>query len=150
IEEAQLLAFLRPDSVRTALPAGRLQYLVGLLDVEFPLRILRAISRGIIEDIAGHNAGSAVDVLLDRRAIHQERKRLAYRRIGKLRMPGLGARALAIDLGPGIGTVELDIFDAAALVDADTPFAGLLQALQDLVLDLRVPRIIVLAGLQDG
>ena len=65
-------------------------------------------------------------------------------------MPGLRTRALAVDLGPGIGAVELDVLHAAALVYLDAPPTGLLQSLQDLVLDLGVPRIVILAGLQHG
>ena len=50
----------------------------------------------------------------DRVAVDQQGERLAHRRIGQDRMLGLEARALAVDLGPRIGGVELDVLDAAA------------------------------------
>ena len=65
-------------------------------------------------------------------------------------MLGLEARALAVDLGPRIGGVELDVLDAAALAEDDAALAALLQAQQDLVLDLQVPGEVELAGLQHG
>ena len=64
------------------------------------------------------------------------------------RMLGLEARALAVDLGPRIGGVELDVLDVAAGRDVDLALAALLQALKDLVLDLHVPGEVVFAGLQ--
>ena len=60
----------------------------------------------------------------------------------------LEAGALAVDLGPGIGVVELHVLDAAAGRDDDVALAALLQPLEDLVLDLQVPGEVVLAGLQ--
>src|SRR5260370_9643305 len=65
-------------------------------------------------------------------------------------MPGLRTRALAVDLSPWIGAVDLDVLHVAAPIDLNAPFARFLQALQDLVLDLDVPRKIVLGGLQHG
>jgi hypothetical protein len=62
---------------------------------------------------------------------------------------GLRARALAVDLVPGIRVVELDVLDVAGQGDVDSALAALLQALQDVVLDLHVPRVVVLAGLED-
>src|ERR1700726_49233 len=65
-------------------------------------------------------------------------------------MLGLHTRALAVDLGPWIGAVELDVLDGAPRIDHDMASAALLQPLEDLVLDLDVPGVIVLAGLQHG
>src|SRR6266568_7178806 len=64
-------------------------------------------------------------------------------------MLGLHARALAVDLGPWIGRVELDVLDEAAGRDAGASLAALFEPHQDLVLDLHVPRIVVFAGLND-
>src|SRR5215470_8746039 len=82
-------------------------------------------------------------VVLDR-----ERQGLAHRRIGQDRMLGLEAGTLAVDLGPGIGGVELDVLDAAAFAEDHAALAALLQAREDLVLDLHVPAEVELAGLQ--
>ncbi len=60
----------------------------------------------------------------------------------------LEARALAVDLGPGVGVVELQVLDAAAGRDDDAALAALLQPHEDLVLDLEIPGEVVLAGLQ--
>src|SRR5262247_4032267 len=63
-------------------------------------------------------------------------------------MLGLDARTLAVDLGPGVGAVELDVLDIAALRYLDTPLTALLEPLEDLVFDLHVPGVVVLAGLK--
>src|SRR4029453_4153057 len=52
--------------------------------------------------------------------------------------------------GPWIGAVELDVLDVAARGDFDAPTPAFLQTLKDLVLNLQVPRVVVLAGLQHG
>src|SRR5262245_49318177 len=65
-------------------------------------------------------------------------------------MLGLHAGTLAVDLGPGIGAVELDVLDVAAWRYLDTPLAALLEPLEDLVFDLHVPGVVVLAGLNDS
>ena len=64
-------------------------------------------------------------------------------------MMRLRAGALAIDLRPGIGAVELNVFDPAAPQDVDAALgiAAVFQFDEDLVLDLHVPGIVVLAGL---
>src|SRR5262249_6247296 len=61
----------------------------------------------------------------------------------------LGARALAVDLGPRIGAVDLDVLDPAALHDLSASFgvAGVFEFDKDFVLDLHIPGIVVLAGL---
>ena len=60
-DELELLAVLGPDAVGPLLPAGSLQDLVRLLDVELPLRVLRAEALGVVEEVAGGDAGAAVD-----------------------------------------------------------------------------------------
>src|SRR6185503_12813965 len=111
--------------------------------------VRRAEALGIVEEVAGRDAGAPVDVLLDGAAVDQEGERLPHRRIGQQRMPGLHARSLAVDLGPGIGAVELDVLDGtAARIELDMAVSALLEPPQDAVLDLHLPRIVVLAGLQ--
>src|SRR6202011_1151453 len=113
VDEAQLLAVLGADAVRSTLPAGRVENLIGFLDVEFPFGVLGAVLLGIVEKIAGGDAGSTVDVVLHRLTVDQQRERLPHSGVGQDRMLGLGARTLAVDLGPGIGVVELDVLDSA-------------------------------------
>ena len=64
-------------------------------------------------------------------------------------MLGLGAGALAVDLGPGIGVVDLDMLDIAAREDLRSAarLAVVFEPHEDLVLDLHVPGVIVFAGL---
>ena len=79
---------------------------------------------------------------------------IAWRTAGSLeqRMLGLDARALAVDLGPGIGAIELDMLDIAAGNDLDAALgaAACFQPHEDLVLDLQVPGVVVFAGLNHG
>jgi len=49
-------------------------------------------------------------------------------------MLGLDTGPFAVDLGPGIGAIELDVLDVAAGRDDRHPFAILLEALQDFIL----------------
>ena len=63
-------------------------------------------------------------------------------------MRGLEAGPLAVHLAPGIGEVELDVLDAAGRIDLGAALAALLEAAEDVVLDLHVPGEVVLAGLQ--
>ena len=53
-------------------------------------------------------------------------------------MLGLDTRTFAVDLGPGIGAVELDVFDVAAAKDlgAAAGTAAGFEFEEDLVLDL--------------
>src|SRR5262244_620991 len=64
----------------------------------------------------------------------------------------LRVRALAIDLGPGIGIIDLYVLDRPAWhnLDAAPGIAAVFQPEKDFVLDLHVPRIVVLAGLDHG
>ncbi len=65
-------------------------------------------------------------------------------------MRRLDAGALAVDLGPGVGEVALHVLDAASDPEVDAPFSRLLQAKQDVVLDLHVPGVVELARLEHG
>jgi len=65
-------------------------------------------------------------------------------------MLGLDTGPFAVDLGPGIGAIEPDVLDVAAGRDDRHPFAILLEALQDFILYLHIPGVIVLPGLDDG
>src|SRR6516162_5869604 len=62
----------------------------------------------------------------------------------------LCAGALAINLGPRISAVELDVLDIRALYQLDAAFraAAAFQSGEDLILDLHVPRKVVFAGLK--
>src|SRR6266545_3258798 len=62
----------------------------------------------------------------------------------------LDARPLPIDLAPGVGEVALDVLDVAGRDDLRAALAALLEALEDVVLDLDVPGEVVLAGLEHG
>ena len=65
-------------------------------------------------------------------------------------MRGLDAGALTVHVFVGVGEVALDVLDVAAGHDVGLALAALLQALEDLVLDLHVPGVVELAGLDDG
>src|SRR5690242_8775307 len=86
---------------------------------------------------------------LYRGAVHKQAQRAPDRRIAEQRMFCFGARALALDLGPRIGAVELYVLDIAAGHDLDTApgVAAVFESEEDLVLDLQVPRVVVFAGL---
>src|SRR5205823_10154465 len=117
---------------------------------ELPFRVLGTEALRVVEKIPGGDACAPIDVLLHRGAIDQHAKRLLDSRIGEKRMLGLRAGPLAIDLGPGIGAIDLYMLDVAAGRDDDVALAALLQSLKDLVLDLHVPGKVVLAGLDHG
>src|SRR5207249_793630 len=142
--ELELLAVLGADAVGAALPACGLEDLVGLLDVELPLRVLRDEPRRRVHEIGGGDAGAPVDLLLYRAAVDQEIERLAHGEIAQDRVLGLDRRPLAVDLRPRIGEVELDVLDVPAGDDVGAALAALLPALQDLVLDLHVPGVVEL------
>src|SRR5690348_15327307 len=81
------------------------------------MRVLRDEFRRVIDEIRRSDAGAAVDVLLDGVAVDEQRERLPHRRIAEQRMLGLRARALALDIRPWIGVVDLDVLDIAARED---------------------------------
>ena len=72
VDELQLLAVLRPDAVRPLLPAGLLEQLVRLVDVELPLHRLRPEALRVVEEVRRRDAGAAVDVILHRLAVDQQ------------------------------------------------------------------------------
>src|SRR5262245_14093464 len=65
-------------------------------------------------------------------------------------MGRLHARALPIDLLPRIGEVALNVLDVAAGHYVHATAAAPLETVEDIVLDLEIPRVVVLPGLQDG
>ena len=91
--------------------------------VFFETNLLRSV-----DEVGGIDAGAAVDVLVHRGAIDQQVERLPHRRIGQERMLRLEAGALAVDLGPRIGVVELDVLDVAAGHDLGVALAARLRA----------------------
>ena len=91
VHELELLAVLGADAVGAALPARGLEELVGLLDVELPLRVLRDEPRRRVHEIGGGDAGAPVDLLLYRAAVDQEIERLAHGEIAQDRVLGLVA-----------------------------------------------------------
>ena len=152
VNELQLFAVLGPDTVRPLLPAGLFQQLVGLVDVKLPMRVLRDEFWRVVDEIPGRGPGASVDVLLHRVAIDQQFQRLLDRGIAEQRVFGFGAGAFAVDFGPGVGAVDLDVFDVAARRDLGPApgLAAILEPDQDFVLDLHIPGVIVFAGLGDG
>src|SRR5262249_5929723 len=68
-EHAQALAILDPDAVGSALPARVVEDLRGFLDAEFPAGVLRPEMRRRVQVVRCRLAETAVDLLLDRRAI---------------------------------------------------------------------------------
>src|SRR5207248_1080205 len=76
--------------------------------------------------------------------------RLADGEIREERMSRLDRRLLALYLRPGVGLVELDVLDVATEGGVDAALAALLQALEDVVLHLHVPGVVVLARLEHG
>ena len=63
-------------------------------------------------------------------------------------MDRLDARALAIDLSPRIGLIELDVFGIGRAADDDSPLAARLEPAQDLVFHRETPGVVVLSGLE--
>src|SRR4030095_9047922 len=139
-----------PDTSVPSLPATRIQHLARLVHIELPARVARVEARGGIEEIGGGLGAAAVDLLLDGSAVYQQVQRLANGRVTEKRMRGLETRPLAIDFFPRVGLVELNVFGIARGPDLDPPFAALLKASEDVVLDLQVPGVVVFAGLEHG
>src|SRR5229473_805359 len=78
--ELQRLAVLGANAVGALLPAGGLENLVGLLDVEFEFGIFRPDAFRAVQEVCGGATGAAVDEFLDRGAIDQQVEGLAHRR----------------------------------------------------------------------
>src|SRR5262249_55062084 len=125
------------------------QQLVRPVYVELPFRVLRDEAFGIVEKIPGRDRGASIDVSLDRGAIDEQTERLPDGRIAEQWMFRLGAGMLAIDLGPRVGDVDLDVLYPAALDDLGAPsgVTGVFEFDEDLVLDLHVPSVVVLTCL---
>ena len=62
---------------------------------------------------------------------------------------GFDAGTFAVNLDPGVGTVELNMLDVAGWRDRDLPLAALLKPLQDLILNLHLPGVVVFAALNE-
>ncbi len=149
IDELHLLAVLLADAVSASLPSSGIENLIGSLDVEFELRVRRTESRGRVEKIAGRSPGASVDEVLHALAIGEQRHRPTHLGVAERKVLGLDARAFAVDLVPRIRDAQLHKLDVSAGYDVGAPLAASLHSLQHLILDLQVPRIVVLAGLQD-
>ena len=65
-------------------------------------------------------------------------------------MFALDVGPLTVHFGPGVRRIDLDVLDVAARRDGGGAFAALLHALEDIVLDLHVPGVVVLCGLDHG
>ena len=74
VDELQLLAVLLADAVGALLPARLLEDVVGLVDVELELGVLGAEALRIVDEVRRGDAGAAVDVLLDRILVDQQRR----------------------------------------------------------------------------
>ena len=85
---------------------------------------------------------------MDGRPVYQKVQRLADFWIGQERMGRPGTGALAIHLGPRIREVALDVLHAPGHPDVYPSLAPLLEPTQDVVLDLHVPGVVVLACLE--
>ena len=149
--QLQFLPVLRTDAVPSALPAGLVQQLVCLGDIELPRRVLRDEALRVVDEVSGCAAGAPVDMRLHRSAIDEQTECPAHSGIAEQRVLCLQTRAFAVDLGQRIGVVELDMLDIAARRDLDSASgaASGFQPEEALVLDLHVPCIVVFAGLDD-
>src|SRR5262249_57794897 len=103
------------------LPARGFQDLGGFVDVELPLRVLRPESRGGVDEVGGGDARAPVDLFLYGSTIEEQVQRPPHRLVAQDWMLGLGRRALAGDLGPRIGGVDLDVLDVATGGYLDAP-----------------------------
>jgi hypothetical protein len=131
----ETLAVARPHSVGSPLPSARVEELIGLVDAELPPDVLRAESLGGVEKVPGGLSEAAENLLLDGGAIDEDGERPPHERIGEEGMHRLDARPLAVDVGPRIGLVQLDVSDSPSETDGHPPLAALLEALQHVVLD---------------
>src|SRR5262249_32744096 len=145
VHHAELAAALFADAVGPASPPGALEERVRPVDVELPARVLRVDARGCVEEVRRGPALPPVDLLLHGRAVGEEVEGAPDGEVGEERMGGLEARPLAVDLLPRVRLVALDVLDPARGEDLDAPLAVLLHALEDLVLHLHVPAVVVLA-----
>ncbi len=150
VDELQLLAALFPNAVAAFFPACRFKQRIGLVNVEFPCRVRRAEARRIVDEIARSDAGTTVDEFLNALAIGKQRHGLTHSRIAEREMFALDAAPFAVDLGERIGRVELDELYVTAWHDVHFALAARFHALEHFVLNLQVPRVVVLARLQYG
>src|SRR5712691_2956979 len=142
---------LHADAVAPPLPAGLLEQLGGLIEIELPAGVGRLKRLRAIEDVAGRLAGSAVELLGDGATINGQRKGLPYPEVGEKGMGHLHTAALAIDFGPGVRAIELNVLDECARCDVKPALAPLLpQPFHDILIHLNVPGEVELPGLEHG
>src|SRR5262245_30166275 len=95
---------------------------------------------GSVKNVAGELAGRAIELLSDSSAIHSRRKGQAHLVVGEKRMWHLDAAALALHLGPGVRTIEIDVLDTRAGEHPKRTLTPLLcQPLPNILLNLGVP-----------
>ena len=124
------LSFLGRGSEKTvipAFPAGLLQQLGGLVEIELPMGIGRLKLLGGIEDIAGELGGSTIELLGDGTPIDSHRIGLPHSEIGKKGMGHLHAAALALDLRSGVRAIDLNVLEHYARSDMKRALAPLLR-----------------------
>src|SRR5258706_351017 len=95
-------------------PAGALEQLGGPLRVELPPRVGRPEARRGDEEVGRRLSLAPVDLGPDGLAVHQEREGLPDFGAGQEGVARFCAGALAVDLAPRVGEVELDELRAAA------------------------------------
>src|SRR5262249_50557441 len=113
-DELQPLAILAADAIGSALPARSIEQLAGLVDIELPVGIFGNEALRRIDVISRRSSAAPVNMGLHRGAVDEETQRLADRRIAEQRVPSLRIGALAVDLGPRVAAVELDVLDIGA------------------------------------
>src|SRR5690606_26291207 len=148
--EAQLQVVLLAD-VALHDPASVVEDAGGLLEIVFPRGVGAVEGLEAGQDVRGGGLALPVEALGNEVTRNGERDRLANGLVGQGRVRRVHLGALAVDLGPGVGELEVEALDRRATLDDD--FAGGVvgyEAVEDLRLDLQVPGVVVLAGLEDG
>ena len=154
IHEAHLDAGLFTNAVRATRPASFVEQLIRLGDVELADvhvgGVLRSdrVRRG--HDVAGRLTRRAIQLFRDRLAVDGHRQCLTHLQVGQERVlrGRLGARA--IGFGVRVGKVDQEALDVRADCRCELAAPALHQLIQDLRLDLQVPRVVGLTRLEDG
>src|SRR5262249_12239304 len=108
--ELQLFGILGPDAVASAFPARPVEQLVRFVDTELPVSLLRSKTLGRVDEIRCGGSPTFVNMLLYCGAVDQQAECLPDSRIAEQRVFGLGAGTLAINHGPRIAAVKLNVF----------------------------------------
>src|SRR5206468_5213021 len=132
------------------LPPASIEQLIGLLDAELPARVGRHERRRPVEEVRSDLSLAPVDMRLDGPAVDEQSEGRPDSRIGQEGMHGRDARALAVDIGPRVALVELDVHGIGGPAPDDAALAALLHTAQDVVLDRHAPGVVVLPGLEYG